>query len=55
MTQSTQSTSPLRRHMLEEMRLCKFSTKTQTGYIRSPACVPTSWPDRRPLISTAAR
>ena len=35
MTQSTQSISPLRQRMLDDMRLRKLSPKTQTGYIRA--------------------
>jgi site-specific recombinase XerD len=35
MTQSTQTISPLRQRMLDDMRLRKLSPKTQTGYIRA--------------------
>lgn len=35
MTQSTQSISPLRHRMIDDMRLRKLSPKTQTGYIRA--------------------
>ena len=35
MTQSTQSISPLRQRMTDDMRLRKLSPKTQTGYIRA--------------------
>ena len=35
MTQSTKSVSPLRRRMLEDMRLRKLSAKTQKAYIRA--------------------
>jgi len=35
MTQSTQSISPLRQRMIDDMRLRKLSPKTQTGYIRA--------------------
>ena len=35
MTQSTQSISPLRQRMLDDMRLRKLSAKTQAGYIRA--------------------
>jgi len=35
MTQSTKPVSPLRRRMLEDMKLRKFSPKTQTAYIRA--------------------
>jgi site-specific recombinase XerD len=35
MTQSTQTISPLRRRMIDDMRLRKLSPKTQTGYIRA--------------------
>ncbi|MGB5453370.1 MAG: hypothetical protein WBM71_14915 [Sedimenticolaceae bacterium] len=31
MTQSTQAISPLRQRMIDDMRLRKFSPKTQTG------------------------
>ena len=35
MAQSTQTISPLRQRMLDDMRLRKLSPKTQTGYIRA--------------------
>jgi site-specific recombinase XerD len=35
MRKSTQPISPLRRHMLDDMRLRKFSPKTQSAYIRA--------------------
>ena len=35
MTQSTQTISPLRHRMIDDMRLRKLSPKTQTGYIRA--------------------
>jgi site-specific recombinase XerD len=35
MTQSTQTISPLRRRMIDDMRMRKLSPKTQTGYIRA--------------------
>ena len=35
MTQSTQTISPLRQRMIDDMRLRKLSPKTQTGYIRA--------------------
>ena len=37
MTQSTRPISPLRRRMLEDMRLRKLSAKTQKTYIRAVA------------------
>ena len=35
MTQSTQTISPLRQRMIDDMRMRKLSPKTQTGYIRA--------------------
>jgi len=35
MTQSTQSISPLRQRMIDDMRMRKLSPKTQVAYIRS--------------------
>ena len=35
MTQSTQTISPLRQRMIDDMRMRKLSAKTQTGYIRA--------------------
>jgi len=35
MTQSTQTISPLRQRMIDDMRLRKLSPKTQSGYIRA--------------------
>ena len=35
MTQSTQTISPLRQRMLDDMRLRKLSPKTQVAYIRT--------------------
>ena len=35
MTQSTQTISPLRQRMIDDMRLRKLSPKTQTGYLRT--------------------
>jgi len=35
MTQTTQTISPLRQRMIEDMRSRKFAPKTQTGYIRA--------------------
>ena len=35
MTQTTQTISPLRQRMLDDMRLRKLAPKTQTGYIRA--------------------
>jgi hypothetical protein len=35
MTQSTQTITALRQRMIEDMRMRKFSPKTQTGYIRA--------------------
>ena len=34
MTQSTQSVSPLRQRMIDDMMMRKLSPKTQTKYIR---------------------
>ena len=35
MTQSTQTISPLRQHMIDDMRLRKLAPKTQTGCMRA--------------------
>lgn len=35
MNPTTQTISPLRQRMLEDMRMCKLSPKTQSGYIRA--------------------
>jgi len=35
MTQSNKSISPLRQRMIDDMRLRKLSSKTQTAYIRA--------------------
>ena len=35
MTQTTQSVSPLRQCMIDEMMMRKLSPKTQSGYIRA--------------------
>ena len=35
MTQTTQSVSPLRQRMIDDMMLRKLSPKTQSGYIRA--------------------
>jgi len=35
MTQTTQSVSPLRQRMIDDMMMRKLSPKTQSGYIRS--------------------
>jgi len=35
MTESTQTISPLRQRMLDDMRLRRLSPKTQTGYIHA--------------------
>ena len=35
MTSSTQSMTPLRQRMIDDMRMRKLAPKTQTGYIRA--------------------
>ena len=35
MTQTTQSVSPLRQRMIDDMMMRKLSPKTQSGYIRA--------------------
>ncbi|VAX10099.1 hypothetical protein MNBD_GAMMA25-1771 [hydrothermal vent metagenome] len=35
MTQTTQSVSPLRQRLIDDMMLRKLSPKTQSGYIRA--------------------
>jgi integrase/recombinase XerD len=37
MDSTTQAVSPLRQRMLDDMRMRKFSPKTQSQYIRSKA------------------
>ena len=50
MNQSTQGTSVLRQRMIEDMRLRKLATQTQSGYIRAVRHF-AGWLGRSPALS----
>jgi hypothetical protein len=43
MNDSSEKISPLRRRVIEDMRMRKLSTKTQSSYIRAQYPGPTEW------------